>query len=111
MQNSSVIFEKKKPFYFPLSLAPSNPYDPVHDPGPRSTRGWHWQTTKLSMAFIRIYQRLGAALLVPAVISSAAPANLVPKLSYNRDIRPLLSDNCFPCHGPDQNKRKGKLRL
>src|SRR4051812_35218004 len=32
-------------------------------------------------------------------------------ISYNRDIRPILSDNCFYCHGPDQNKRKGKLRL
>ncbi len=32
-------------------------------------------------------------------------------ISYNRDIRPILSDNCFYCHGPDANKRKGKLRL
>src|ERR1044071_5416289 len=32
-------------------------------------------------------------------------------LSYNRDIRPILSDNCFYCHGPDANRRKGKLRL
>ena len=32
-------------------------------------------------------------------------------ISYNRDIRPLLSDNCFHCHGPDQKTRKGKFRL
>jgi hypothetical protein len=30
---------------------------------------------------------------------------------YNRDIRPLLADNCFVCHGPDKNNRKAKLRL
>lgn len=32
-------------------------------------------------------------------------------LEYNRDIRPILSENCFYCHGPDANKREGKLRL
>ena len=32
-------------------------------------------------------------------------------VSYNRDIRPLLSDKCFACHGPDANKRKAGLRL
>src|SRR6266702_4432827 len=43
----------------------------------------------------------------PAAGLSAAPA----RLGYNRDIRPILSDNCFSCHGPDKNQRKGKLRL
>jgi len=33
------------------------------------------------------------------------------ELSFNRDIRPMLSDNCFYCHGPDKNNRKGELRL
>jgi len=43
----------------------------------------------------------------PAGGSSASKS----KPSYNRDIRPVLSENCFYCHGPDPNKRKGKLRL
>ena len=32
-------------------------------------------------------------------------------LSYNRDIRPILSENCFYCHGQDENKRKQDLQL
>lgn len=32
-------------------------------------------------------------------------------VSFNRDVRPILSDRCFACHGPDQASRKSKLRL
>lgn len=46
-----------------------------------------------------------------AISLSLATAKSPPKVSYNRDIRPVLSDNCFYCHGPDQNKRKAKLRM
>ena len=57
----------------------------------------------LALAF---HSRLAFA-AAPATGSSASKS----KLSYNRDIRPVLSENCFYCHGPDPNKRKGKLRL
>ncbi|MDO6437596.1 PSD1 and planctomycete cytochrome C domain-containing protein [Cyclobacterium sp. 1_MG-2023] len=33
------------------------------------------------------------------------------QISYNFHIRPILSDNCFACHGPDENKRESGLRL
>jgi hypothetical protein len=33
------------------------------------------------------------------------------QLEYNRDIRPILADNCFTCHGPDSAARKANLRL
>src|SRR4051794_16117044 len=33
------------------------------------------------------------------------------KLEFNRDVRPILSDRCFSCHGPDRAARKSPLRL
>jgi hypothetical protein len=39
-------------------------------------------------------------------------ASAIPeKIEFNRDVRPILSDNCFYCHGPDKNHRDGKMRL
>lgn len=48
-----------------------------------------------------------AAYSAPAEEQKQAPA----KLQFNRDIRPILSEHCYACHGPDKNKRKGKFRL
>src|SRR6185436_6673582 len=32
-------------------------------------------------------------------------------IEYNRDVRPILAENCFPCHGTDSAARKARLRL
>ena len=65
--------------------------------------------------------RLGAVLCIGAcsliVLSSAgsvrgaAPGKDSNKVDFNRDIRPLLSENCFKCHGPGEEDRKAKLRF
>jgi mono/diheme cytochrome c family protein len=45
-----------------------------------------------------------------ALLAPRAPAQS-PTIDFNRDVRPILSNNCFQCHGPDDKVRKGKLRL
>src|SRR5438874_825535 len=49
-----------------------------------------------------------AILLVFCLSSIVSAADSV---EFNRDIRPLLSDHCYACHGPDKLKRKASLRL
>ncbi len=49
-----------------------------------------------------------AALLLPFACMSMAPA---AQIEFNRDVRPILSDACFACHGPDEAKAKSGLRL
>ncbi|MDE0961278.1 MAG: DUF1553 domain-containing protein [Planctomycetota bacterium] len=39
------------------------------------------------------------------------PLNDSAPISYDRSIRPILADRCYPCHGPDAATRKAKLRL
>ncbi len=42
---------------------------------------------------------------------SAGRGAEVAKVDYNRDVRPILSNHCYACHGPDSAKRKAGLRL
>ena len=56
--------------------------------------------------------QLSVTLLVLTMIASLpAFARAEGKLQYNRDIRPILVENCFACHGADSAARKADLRL
>src|SRR6266566_4114540 len=50
-------------------------------------------------------------LFSPFSAAASPKRNPASAVDYNRDIRPIFSDNCYACHGPDQNKRKAGLRL
>ena len=58
----------------------------------------------------RIY--LAALLLSCWFLPATAPrAQGAEKVDFQRQIRPLLADRCFACHGRDEEHREGKLRL
>ena len=61
---------------------------------PAGRRGW-------------VAGRLVACFGEPAQDAAPLPA----KVEFNRDVRPILADNCFYCHGPDAGHREAELRL
>ncbi len=66
------------------------------------------------MMAARLCSILLLAIAALAGFISAAERTSPPaaaRIDFNREIRPLLSDRCFRCHGPDGAKRKAKLRL
>jgi mono/diheme cytochrome c family protein len=48
---------------------------------------------------------------LPAATAAKASGPVPDVISFNRDVRPILSDNCFACHGPDKAGRKADLSL
>src|SRR5437867_10165459 len=58
---------------------------------------------------MRSIRAIGCCL--PFLVLSFLPAVAAEKVDFNFEVRPLLSDRCFKCHGPDDRSRMAKLRL
>src|SRR5262245_56677473 len=64
---------------------------------------------KRKVQFVILCVVLGSTCL--SLLSAVSAGGQKPSIDFNREVRPMLADNCFACHGPDENQRKAKLRF
>src|SRR5262245_23124781 len=85
----------------------------------RVTGGHHDTQTVLSVKaslqpMVRLPRRentMTRHLWPSALLLALAGTLQAQTVEFNRDIRPILADHCYACHGPDSGKRKAGLRL
>ena len=67
-----------------------------------------YKELKSSLGLIATVMLLGSMIIA---MPEAGAVESRPTVDFQREVRPILSDACFGCHGPDAKARKGRLRL
>ena len=62
-------------------------------------------------AFASVFAPVSMAIAVAAVFTVFTTSLVADDVNFNRDVKPILSQNCFQCHGPDDAHRSAGLRL
>ena len=71
-----------------------------------------YRPSRLSRTALWLLASMSAVgLSTPAVRAAENVAGDASRIDFNQQIRPILADYCFACHGPDEKKRKADLRL
>src|SRR5437868_8994815 len=104
MQPAPPRLKGRKPAPAPPTLAPSGGAFTIKGP-PDSARQDSGMPCSSSLPLFRC-----SALLLCAALAKPARAE-APPVELNRDVRPILADACFQCHGPDRARRTAGLRL
>ncbi len=65
----------------------------------------------VEMQILRMFFVCSCCLTSMLIAGAAHAQSASAKVDFNRDIRPILSENCYQCHGPDKNQREAELRL
>src|SRR5438876_278018 len=77
----------------------------------RSTRGTSFLHRQGRNGYNSRVPRMLQLCCLLVVATSAKLYAADARVEFNRDVRPILAENCFQCHGPDKAQRKGQLRL